>query len=107
LATRNFTQIVNLSPGVLTGVNNAGELGAGSGGLAQIDTGNDGIFVHGSRSYDNSYEFDGFLSPTFKPAASQVAEFQFPILMRLRSSRSKPAFTTFRLVNVLAPTSVS
>jgi Carboxypeptidase regulatory-like domain/TonB-dependent Receptor Plug Domain/TonB dependent receptor len=59
LASRNFTQIVNLSPGVLTGVNNAGELGVGSGGLSQIDPGNDGTFVHGSRSYDNGYEFDG------------------------------------------------
>ena len=59
LAARNFTQIVNLSPGVLSGVNNAGELGTGGSGLAQIDAGNDGIFVHGSRSYDNSYEFDG------------------------------------------------
>jgi hypothetical protein len=27
LAARNFTQIVDLSPGILTGVNNAGELG--------------------------------------------------------------------------------
>jgi hypothetical protein len=59
LASRNFTQIVDLSPGVLTGVNNAGQLGVGSGGLSQIDPGNDGIFVHGSRSYDNGYEFDG------------------------------------------------
>lgn len=59
LATRNFTQIVNLSPGVLTGVNNASELGVGSGGLGQIGPSNDGIFVHGSRSYDNGYEFDG------------------------------------------------
>ena len=59
LVSRNFTQIVNLSPGVLTGVNNAGQLGVGSGGLSQIDPGNDGIFVHGSRSYDNGYEFDG------------------------------------------------
>jgi hypothetical protein len=34
-------------------------LGFAGNGLAQIDPGNDGIFVHGSRSYDNSYEFDG------------------------------------------------
>jgi hypothetical protein len=43
LATRNFTQIVDLSAGVSTGVNNAGELGPGGSGLAQIDAGNDGI----------------------------------------------------------------
>jgi len=30
LATGNFTQIANLSPGVLTGVNNAAELGSGA-----------------------------------------------------------------------------
>ena len=47
LASRNFTQIVNLSPGVVSGVNNAGELGGGSGGLAQIDAGNDGSLSMG------------------------------------------------------------
>ena len=61
LASRNFTQIVDLSPGVLTGVNNADELGPGGGGLAQIYSGNDGIFVHGARSYDNGYEFDALV----------------------------------------------
>jgi len=59
LASRNFTQIVDLSPGVLAGVSNAGELGTGGNGLGQIGPSNDGIFVHGSRSYDNGYEFDG------------------------------------------------
>lgn len=59
LVTRNFTQIVGLSPGVTTGVNNAGELGLGGGGLSQIDKSNDGIFVHGARSYDNNFQIDG------------------------------------------------
>jgi hypothetical protein len=59
LASRNFTQIVDLSPGVSSGVNNAGELGGGSGGMSQIDAGNDGLYVHGLRSYDSGYEFDG------------------------------------------------
>jgi Carboxypeptidase regulatory-like domain/TonB dependent receptor len=59
LVTRNFTQIVSLSPGVTTGVNNAGELGLGGGGLSQIDQSNDGIFVHGARSYDNNFQIDG------------------------------------------------
>jgi hypothetical protein len=59
LVTRNFTQIVGLSPGVTTGVNNAGELGLGGGGLSQIDQSNDGIFVHGARSYDNNFQIDG------------------------------------------------
>jgi hypothetical protein len=59
LVTRNFTQIVGLSPGVTTGVNNAGELGLGGEGLSQIDKSNDGIFVHGARSYDNNFQIDG------------------------------------------------
>ena len=77
LAARNFTQIVDLSPGVLAGVSNAGELGLGGSGLAQIDPGNDGIFVHGSRSYDNSYEFDGV--PVTDLQASSIASGGVPI----------------------------
>ena len=77
LATRNFTQIVDLSPGVSTGVNNAGELGAGGAGLAQIDPGNDGIFAHGLRSYDNSYQFDGV--PVTDLQASSIASGGIPI----------------------------
>jgi Carboxypeptidase regulatory-like domain/TonB dependent receptor/TonB-dependent Receptor Plug Domain len=77
LAARNFTQIVDLSPGVLTGVNNAGELGTGGSGLAQIDPGNDGIFVHGSRSYDNAYELDGV--PVTDVQASNIASGGIPI----------------------------
>lgn len=59
LVTRNFTQIAALSPGVATGVSNAGELGSGGTGLPQIDPSNDGLFVHGARSYDNNFELDG------------------------------------------------
>jgi Carboxypeptidase regulatory-like domain/TonB-dependent Receptor Plug Domain len=77
LAARNFTQIVNLSPGVSTGVNNAGELGPGGSGLAQINAGNDGMFVHGSRSYDNSYDFDGV--PVTDLQASNIASGGIPI----------------------------
>jgi hypothetical protein len=77
LTSRNFTQIVDLSPGVLTGANNAAELGPGGSGLAQIDPGNDGIFVHGSRSYDNSYEFDGV--PVTDLQASNIASGGVPV----------------------------
>ena len=59
LVTRNFTQIAGLSPGVILGVNNAGELGAGATALSQIGKSNDGIFVHGGRSYDNNWQMDG------------------------------------------------
>ena len=59
LVTRNFAQIASLSPGVSTGVYNAGELGLGGTALSQIASSNDGIFVHGARSYDNNFQLDG------------------------------------------------
>jgi hypothetical protein len=59
LVTRNFAQIADLSPGVVTGVSNAGELGAGDTALSQINRSNDGLFVHGARSYDNNFQLDG------------------------------------------------
>ena len=59
LVTRNFAQIASLSPGVTTGVYNAGELGLGGTALSQIAPSNDGIFVHGARSYDNNFLIDG------------------------------------------------
>ena len=59
LVTRNFTQIAGLSPGVSVGVSNAGELGTGGTALSQIGKSNDGMFVHGARSYDNNWQLDG------------------------------------------------
>jgi hypothetical protein len=59
LVTRNFAQIASLAPGVEAGVYNAGELGLGGTALSQIAKSNDGIFVHGARSYDNNYQLDG------------------------------------------------
>ncbi|QNI31137.1 carboxypeptidase regulatory-like domain-containing protein [Alloacidobacterium dinghuense] len=59
LVTRNFAQIASLSPGVMTGVHNAGELGLGGTALSQIASSNDGLFVHGARSYDNNFLMDG------------------------------------------------
>src|SRR5277367_120263 len=59
LVTRNFAQLASLSPGVSAGVNNAGELGPGGTALSQIAASNDGIYVHGARSYDNNFQLDG------------------------------------------------
>src|SRR4051812_14034352 len=59
LVTRNFAQIASLSPGVITGVYNAGGLGSGGTALSQIASSNDGLFVHGARSYDNNFQLDG------------------------------------------------
>ncbi len=38
---------------------NAGELGLGGTALSQIAKSNDGIYVHGARSYDNNFQVDG------------------------------------------------
>ena len=59
LVTRNFSQIASLSPGVTAGVSNAGELGLGATAQSQIGRSNDGIYVHGARSYDNNWQLDG------------------------------------------------
>ena len=49
LATRNYTQILNLSPGVLTGVTDASAFGRGS----------QSIYVNGHDDASNSYLMDG------------------------------------------------
>jgi len=54
LASRNFTQILSLSPGVDQSVSSAAQLGRGSGGGV---TGK--LYVGGSRPYDNSFRMDG------------------------------------------------
>jgi Carboxypeptidase regulatory-like domain/TonB-dependent Receptor Plug Domain len=59
LVNRNFTQITSLSPGVFAGVYNAGELGIGGTARSQVGKSNDGIYVHGARSYDNNWQLDG------------------------------------------------
>jgi hypothetical protein len=59
LVTRNYAQIAGLSPGVISGVFNAGELGLGGIALSQISKSNDGIYVHGARSYNNDSQLDG------------------------------------------------
>ena len=70
LATRNFAQIAGLSPGVVAGVYNAGELGAGGIALSQIAKSNDGICVHGARSYDNNFLLDGVSVSDIQGSAS-------------------------------------
>jgi hypothetical protein len=59
LVTRNFAQIVGLSSGVNVGVPHAGELGTGDTALSQIGKSSGGVYVHGSRSYDNNWQLDG------------------------------------------------
>ncbi|MGH9941776.1 MAG: carboxypeptidase regulatory-like domain-containing protein, partial [Pyrinomonadaceae bacterium] len=54
LVNRNYTQIVTLSPGIAAEVNNASEIGRGSGGESQ------GNFrSHGAFGRDNSFQMNG------------------------------------------------
>lgn len=54
LVTRNYTQIVTLSPGIAASVSNAAELGRGSGGTSQ------GNFrAHGASGADNNFQMNG------------------------------------------------
>ena len=57
LVTRNYTQILGLSPGVTTSVTNASELGRGSGGTGGGAVGTK--VVNGARPYDNNFEMNG------------------------------------------------
>ncbi|MGH9752967.1 MAG: TonB-dependent receptor domain-containing protein [Blastocatellia bacterium] len=58
LVTRNYTQILGLSPGVTTNVTNAAEGGRGSGGTSGA-FGPTGTYVHGARSYENNFQMNG------------------------------------------------
>ncbi|MBV9301063.1 MAG: carboxypeptidase regulatory-like domain-containing protein [Acidobacteriaceae bacterium] len=62
LVTRNYTQVLSLSPGVIAPVNNATDLGRGNGGLSGIvgSFGNDAsIHSNGNRSIDNNFQMNG------------------------------------------------
>jgi hypothetical protein len=62
LVSRNYTQILSLSPGVIAPVNNATELGRGNGGLSGIvgSFGNDAsVHANGMRSIDNNFQMNG------------------------------------------------
>jgi carboxypeptidase family protein/TonB-dependent receptor-like protein len=65
LVTRNFTQILGLSPGITMDVTNASELGRGSGGMVTSRTS-----VNGARSYDNNFQVDGIDANDFESGDS-------------------------------------
>jgi hypothetical protein len=52
LVTRNYTQIIGLSPGITSDVTDAGALGRGTGGTSPPN-------AHGNRSYDNNFQMNG------------------------------------------------
>jgi hypothetical protein len=78
LVTRNFAQITGLSPGVAVGVYNAGELGLGGTAISQIAQSNDGVFVHGMRSYDNNWLLDGISVSDVQGSGSSSAGIPIP-----------------------------
>ena len=60
LVTRNYAQIIGLSPGINAPVTNAAELGAGSGAAPPSNSDEaSGLFVHGARAIDNNFQVDG------------------------------------------------
>jgi hypothetical protein len=56
LVTRNYTQIIGLSPGVFADVNNASDLGPGGSGLNAATY---GFSAHGGATNDNNYQMNG------------------------------------------------
>ncbi|HEY1262825.1 MAG TPA: carboxypeptidase-like regulatory domain-containing protein, partial [Terriglobales bacterium] len=56
LATRNYTQIIGLSPGIAADVTDASALGAGAGNQA---AGPNGFSAHGGATNDNNYQING------------------------------------------------
>ena len=56
LVNRNYTQIIGLSPGVVTDVTDASALGRGSSGL---NAANFGFSSHGGATNDNNYQMNG------------------------------------------------
>ena len=65
LVTRNFTQILGLSPGFTVDVTNAGELGRGSGGQVTARRS-----VNGTRSADSNFQIEGIDSNDFQSSDS-------------------------------------
>jgi Carboxypeptidase regulatory-like domain/TonB-dependent Receptor Plug Domain len=57
LVTRNFTQIIGLSPGVNVGLTDATQLGSGTGGMTNYS--NEDVSVNGARGFDNNFQMDG------------------------------------------------
>ena len=82
------------------GVLNAGELGLGGTALSQIAQSNDGIFVHGARSYDNNFQLDGISVSDVQGSAAGSGGIPIPNPDSIQEFKVKPDFTT-RLMDVM------
>jgi hypothetical protein len=76
LVSRNFTQIIGLSPGVSVGLTDATELGTGSGGMTNLT--NEALSVNGARSHDNNFQMDGAPSNDLFARTSQSGGIAIP-----------------------------
>jgi hypothetical protein len=59
LVNRNFTQIMDLSSGVVASVTDAAEIGRGSGGVTSATAEGQGMNVQGARASDNNFQMNG------------------------------------------------
>lgn len=77
LVTRNYTQIIGLSPGVTTSVTNAGNLGRGSGGVNTV-LGTSATTVHGGRPYDNNFLINGISATDYQSSDTESGGVAIP-----------------------------
>ena len=94
LVTRNYVQIIALSPGVNSEVNNAATLGRG---ISQQS-----ISAAGSSIQDNNFEMNGIQITTFKEVGTSAAAIQSPARMRSRNSMCRLSPTTHPTVGTRA-----
>ena len=71
LASRNFTQIIGLSPGANVGLTDATELGTGGGGMAPSGD-NEGLSVNGARNNDNKLSV-GWCKRLKRPSSQRLS----------------------------------
>ncbi len=77
LVTRNYTQIIGLSPGVTTSVTNAGNLGRGNGGISTV-LGASATQVHGQRPYDNNFQINGLSATDYQSSDTESGGVAIP-----------------------------
>ena len=104
LVTRNFAQIAGLSPGVSPASTTQESLDWGHGAVTDRKS-NDGIFVHGARSYDNNWQLDGISVSDVQGSAAGSGGIPIPNPDSWKSSRSRQGFTMQRSDVMAAQTS--
>jgi Carboxypeptidase regulatory-like domain/TonB dependent receptor len=77
LVTRNYTQLIGLSPGVTTSVTNAGNLGRGNGGISTV-LGASATLVHGERPYDNNFLINGLSATDYQSSDTESGGVAIP-----------------------------